>query len=129
MHYKVTRRGVHDEKGEEIKIGTVIEAEPHKDGGHPSWLRNKVEQVDRGPVTIQQENTGGNTGDTGEGEARQALFKDAIGKLKSFEFTNDGRPDLRALNASLPEGSTPFTSDERDTLWPVVKDQVTVPTA
>ncbi len=43
MKMKVTRRGVYDAKGEEIKVGTVLKIDGDK---VPGYLVNKAEQLD-----------------------------------------------------------------------------------
>ena len=57
-------------------------------------------------------------------QERQGL----LGELSMFigddDFMDDGRPDVRAINAGLPDGLEKFTAAERDQLWPGIAADV-----
>lgn len=56
----------------------------------------------------------------GDEPDRKAVIRSAINALSDDDddhWTNDGRPDVHALNDHMPEGSERVTAAERDDAW------------
>lgn len=48
---------------------------------------------------------------------RDDAIAEAIFGLKADQMTADGKPEVDAINAALPEGVEKITADERDAVW------------
>lgn len=114
MKMKVTRRGVYDAKGEEIKVGTVLEIDGDK---VPGYLLNKAVETDDA-VGIINPAAAGTEASAAE---RQARLKEIVGGLSEGDFIASGAPDVGKVNELLNAGEKPFTAAERDQLWPGIK--------
>ncbi|MEI4489606.1 hypothetical protein [Mameliella alba] len=112
MQYEITEKGVAGHK-----VGEIVEI----DGDTvPKWLVNKGRVLnDRVAVT--------NPADGAVQESaqeRQALLAEAAKVLDAEHFSNDGVPDVRAVNGLLDDGVARFNAAERDQLWPGIAEAV-----
>lgn len=48
---------------------------------------------------------------------RNTVITKAIKGLKKSDHTADGKPEVNAINAALPDGLQSVDADERDALW------------
>lgn len=119
MKLEISEKGVF-EGHEEIPVGEIVEVEGDK---IPAYLVGKCRPLDQVAVTNPAD--GAIPIDPNPSAAeRQELLKLAALEIEDGDFTADGRPDVRALNDLLTDDAQPFTADERDTLWPGVKEEV-----
>lgn len=115
MKMKVTRNGVYDAKGEEIKVGTVLDIDGDK---VPGYLLNKAVELE-GAVGII--NPAANAGTEASAAERQARLKEIVGGLSEGDFIASGAPDVGKVNELLNVGEKLFTAAERDQLWLGIK--------
>lgn len=116
MKMKVNRRGVYDAKGEEIKIGTVLEIDGDK---VPGYLLNKAEQTNDAVGIVNP--AAAPAGTEKSAAERQARLKEIVGGLTDADFIASGAPDVGKVNELLNADEKPFTAAERDQLWPGIK--------
>lgn len=117
MRYEITESGANGHE-----VGSIVEIE----GPLAGWLVGKARPLsgqERVAVTNPAE---GATMDPmpASAQERQALLADLAMFIEATDFMDDGRPDVRAINAGLPEGQAKFTAAERDQLWPGVSADV-----
>lgn len=115
MQFEVTKSGVHGHK-----VGDVIEIDGDK---VPGWLMNKgavlsnrtaVTNPAKDPVKEPVAPT----------EERKALLAEAAKLLDDEKFSDEGVPDVRAINELLESGVEKFTAAERNAIWPDVSEAV-----
>lgn len=119
MKLEISEKGVF-EGHEEIPVGEIVEVEGDK---IPAYLVGKCRPLDQVAVTNPADGAIPIDANPSAAE-RQELLKLAALEIEDGDFTADGRPDVRALNDLLTDDAQPFTADERDTLWPGVKEEV-----
>ena len=112
MKYEITEGGV---AGHEV--GDVVEI----DGSTvPRWLRNKGRvMTERLAVTNPAKGAVQESA-----QERQALLAEAAKVLDAEHFSDDGVPDVRAVNGLLDDNVARFSAAERDQLWPGIAEAV-----
>jgi len=121
-HFRVTESGVNGPDGE-IRVGTIIPVKLKKGQPVPDALVNKVEETDEGGVPVAVINPAEGGGPVGSAAERQAILRELTMKLGDEDFAKGGEPKVDSLNEVLEEGE-PFTAEERDALWPGIRDEV-----
>ncbi|PHR83106.1 hypothetical protein [Henriciella sp.] len=101
MRIKITAPGIYDGHGAEIPVGREMTV-----SSEPTGWAGRYEIIGE---------TEGKTFVTNPD--RKARLKELAEGLSDDDFTNDGSPDLRCINALLEDGEKKFTSAERDALW------------
>ena len=115
MKFEVTQKGVYDKDGKPVPVGTVVELQSDD---VPGYLVNKGQVRDKTFVT----NPADDGGVQPSAQERQTRLKELTAGLVEADFTKAGEPKLDAVNALLEKGEKEFTSEERDQLWPGIKD-------
>ncbi len=119
MKFEITQKGVYDQKGKPIPVGTEIDVDGEK---VPAWLVNKGSPMkSKGKTAVTNPAKGALPQ---SGAERQELMKLASSVIEDSGFLSDGRPDVRAINAELTSEAEPFTAEERDQIWPGIADAV-----
>lgn len=123
MKVEITEKGV-NRNGVAIAKGRVIEI----DGDRiPGSLVGKCRVIGDEPERVAVTNPAdGAVQEPFEPSAqeRQTLLGEAAKLLDDDQFSADGVPDVRAINALLDYGAKKFTASERDHLWPGIADAV-----
>jgi len=117
MKVTITQKGVQHE-GEALSVGDEISVEGDT---MPGWLVGKAVPMKDGKVAVTNPASGALPA---SGADRQAQMKAAAVAMDQKGFNEDGTPDLRVLNASLPDGVENFSKDERDQIWPGIASTV-----
>jgi hypothetical protein len=130
MKIKVTEKGVYDQKGKRVAVGTVFDV---PGGVIPSWLVGKVAIIEGAPAKAQAVPEG-KTAITNPAKTdapaelteaqlvRQAKLIDIIETLDpNKDFTKDGAAKMESINLLVEKGDELFTAEERDLLAPVSK--------
>lgn len=117
MKYEITEKGANGHA-----VGDVIEVE----GGMPGYLVGKVRLVGgKNRVAVTNPAKGAAMDQIPQSaQERQGILADLAMTLDAEDFMDDGRPDVRAINAGLQDGQGKFTAAERDQLWPGVAADV-----
>lgn len=119
MKVEITEKGVFEGR-DEVPVGEIVDVEGDK---IPPFLVGKCRPL--GKVAVTNPAAGAVPVDPApSGAERQELLKLAAMEIAGEDFIADGRPDVRALNDELTDDAAPFTAEERDALWPGVKDEV-----
>lgn len=121
MKFEITEKGVYDDQGKRVPVGTVVELDGEE---LPAALKNKGRVFATAAVAVTNPAEGALQHSVQSGTDRQALLKAAAVQIGADGFLEDGRPDVRAINAELTDAAAPFTAAERDQLWPAVADAV-----
>ena len=110
MKVKITKEGLFGVDGP-IPVGTVVDVSEE-----PTAWGDRYEVVS-GP-------TAGKTAVTPEDDdPRLTEIRRIISEeLNDDEYTSDGRPQVDAINALLPEGMEPLTAKDRDSIWKSMED-------
>ncbi|KQI68698.1 hypothetical protein AN189_07275 [Loktanella sp. 3ANDIMAR09] len=112
----------------EIPEGQTVVAGQHVDlpeayGSHLYDLKLAVFAGDGGT----QESDEGDGGTQESDDDRLGVIVEVISNLDPDEdFTQGGLPDVKAVNAAMPDGSEPVSAAERDVAWSMISAQVTV---
>lgn len=123
MKIKITKPGIYGKNGE-IPVGEIIDVKDE-----PTGIAGRYEVVSGDTVAVTNPaegavGPGGPGGSDMSADTRQAILKGAALQMDAEDFNDDGRPDVRALNAELAEDVKPFSAAERDQLWPSIAEEV-----
>lgn len=122
MKFEITQPGVYGVNGMRIPVGTEIRIEGD---AVPAWLANKGRVIGKTKGKTAVTNPAKDpVQQPASGAERQELLKLAASVIAVEAFLDDGRPDVRAINAELTGDAEPFTAEERDQLWPGIADAV-----
>lgn len=117
MKVEITERGANG-----LAVGAIVEIEGET---VPGWLIGKCRIVEDAPrVAVTNPAEGAVIDPDPSAQERQTLLGEAAKIIAADAFTEDGRPDVRAINAELADEVKPFTAAERDALWPGIADAV-----
>lgn len=106
---KVTGNGIYDANGQ-VEVGRTLTFKGPVPAG---W-------VPHCEVITEENATEGKKLVVG-GTDRTERYKALVGKLKPTQFTQDGKPEVDALNSLLLKDETKFDAEERDRLYEASK--------
>ncbi len=115
MKIKVIKAGIYGADGA-VPIGTVFDIKGSK---MPKGWEGLCQAVDDAPAEGATPLT-----NPASGDVRTKLLSLAATEIDEKDFLADGRPDVRALNDELRDDVQKFTAEERDSLWPLVAEEV-----
>ena len=114
MKVEITQKGVYDEKGKAVEVGTEITVKGDK---VPSNLLNKCRVVGK-PAKAAKAVTNPKKADDERIDLVRSIAKD----IADEDFTSEGAPEVGVLNQNLPEGAAKFNAAERDLIWALINE-------